>query len=34
MYQYVINLTASVRIRKSPGVFMNVSVREHRDFSN
>jgi hypothetical protein len=29
-YQYVINLVASIPYRSDPGVFMDVSVLEHR----
>jgi hypothetical protein len=34
IYQYVIDLIVSLPIRRGPGVFMNVSVREHRALNN
>jgi len=34
VYQYVINLVVSLPIRRGPGVFMNVLVREHRALNN
>jgi len=34
VYQYVINLVVSVRIRRGAGVLINVSVREHRALNN
>jgi hypothetical protein len=33
IYQYVINMNVSLPIRRGPGVFTNVSVREHRDLN-
>ena len=30
IYQYVVNLVVSLAIRRGPGVFVNVPVREHR----
>jgi len=30
IYQHVVNLVVSLLIRRRPGVFMNISVREHR----
>jgi hypothetical protein len=33
-YQYVISLIVSLLIRGRPGVFMNVSTREHRAPNN
>jgi len=34
VYQYVINLVVGLPIRRSPGVFMNVSVQEHHGLNN
>ena len=34
IYQYVINLVVTLPIRRGPGVFMNVSVRDHRARNN
>jgi len=31
-YQYMINLVVTLPIRRGPGLLMNVSVWEHRDF--
>ena len=33
IYQYVVNLVFSVPMRRCPGLFMNVSVREHRSLN-
>jgi len=34
IYEYVINLVVRLSIRRGPGVFMNVSVGEHRTLNN
>jgi hypothetical protein len=34
IYQYMIDLIMSLLIRRGPGVFMNVSVQEHRALNN
>jgi hypothetical protein len=34
IYQYVINLIMSLPIGRGPGVFMNISVWEHRALNN
>ena len=34
VYQYVSNININVPIRRDPGIFMNVSVREHHERKN